>query len=524
MAEATDLIDVEPNPREGPSQGAVQVTPTSIERLQAREISAISKLTEPLNESNWTVWKERMKRVLLLCRVDKYATGSIPRPTEVEAGETWDYNDNYAQVIIVSNISSTEMVHVSQCNTASAMWKSLIAVHEAKGHQTMIAVIQNLLHTIAEENSDINIHLNKLLGYWERIALIDDEDFRISDPMFKVIVSSSLPESWDHFTESYVSGRKGIVENDPKKNIRSQEFIGILKEEYLRRKVRANNVGSTNQVIAPRRFKPSTKRIPSRRSNMFCTYCKRDNHNVQDCRVLKRQMKCEHCKKKGHQKKDCWEIVGKPNKRRAEEDQGESNKRQCMNEAAMNVEVNAKEIITFGAEEVNAMDVNEGSEDFDVADPNDERVLYYDWLADSATTAHVTNQREVFETYHPATEATVAGVGNSKIKIEGRGTIQLESQCNGQTFILKLEDVLYIPTNRNSFLSLGRWDDAGGSYSSESGTMLLVKEGKVAAKGIKIRNNLYKLNVRVRKKASNNKTPVTCVVAEENPTWETWHR
>ena len=524
MAEATDLIDVEPNPGEGPSQGAVQVTPTSIERLQAREISAISKLTEPLNESNWTVWKERMKRVLLLCRVDKYATGSIPRPTEVEAGETWDYNDNYAQVIIVSNISSTEMVHVSQCNTASAMWKSLIAVHEAKGHQTMIAVIQNLLHTIAEENSDINIHLNKLLGYWERIALIDDEDFRISDPMFKVIVSSSLPESWDHFTESYVSGRKGIVENDPKKNIRSQEFIGILKEEYLRRKVRANNVGSTNQVIAPRRFKPSTKRIPSGRSNMFCTYCKRDNHNVQDCRVLKRQMKCEHCKKKGHQKKDCWEIVGKPNKRRAEEDQGESNKRQRTNEAAMNVEVNAEEIITFGAEEVNVMDINEGSEDFDVADPNDKHVLYYDWLADSATTAHVTNQREVFETYHPATEATVAGVGNSKIKIEGRGTIQLESQCNGQTFILKLEDVLYIPTNRNSFLSLGRWDDAGGSYSSESGTMLLVKEGKVAAKGIKIRNNLYKLNVRVRKKASNNKTPVTCVVAEENPTWETWHR
>src|SRR6202453_456623 len=108
----------------------------------------------------------------------------------------------------------------------------------------------------------------------------------------------------------------------------------------------------------------------------------------------------------------------------------------------MNVEVNAKEIITFGAEEVNAMDVNEGSKDFDVADPNDERVLYYDWLADSATTAHVTNQREVFETYHPATEATVAGVGNSKIKIEGRGTIQLESQCNGQMFILKLAAVL----------------------------------------------------------------------------------
>lgn len=98
------------------------------------------------------------------------------------------------------------MVHVSQSTTASEMWKSLVAVHEAKGHQTMIAVICNLLHTIAEEHMDINKHLNKLLGYWECIALIDDEDFQISDAMFKVIISLSLPRSWDNFTESYVAG------------------------------------------------------------------------------------------------------------------------------------------------------------------------------------------------------------------------------------------------------------------------------------------------------------------------------
>jgi hypothetical protein len=113
---------------------------------------------------------------------------------DTTSGEIWEYNNNYAQVNITRNITSLRMVHMSQYNTAGNMWKSLITVHKVKDHQTMIAVIQNLLHTIAEENTDINKHLNTLLGYWELlIVLINDNNFHISDPMFKVIISSLLP-------------------------------------------------------------------------------------------------------------------------------------------------------------------------------------------------------------------------------------------------------------------------------------------------------------------------------------------
>jgi hypothetical protein len=240
---------------QGSSQGAALASAMSIEKLQAQEILTIAKLNKQLNDTNWTVWKERMGCVFRLCRVEKYAVGTIPKPADTASAEIWEYNNNYTQVIITSNITSTQMIHVSQYNMSGNMWKSLIAVHEAKGHQTMIAVIQNLLHTIAGENADINEHLNTLLGYWECIVLIDNDNFHISDPMFKVIISSSLPQSWDHFMESYISGgRKGMVKNNPKKLIRSQEFIGILKEENLRRKISANNTESANQVIVPRCF------------------------------------------------------------------------------------------------------------------------------------------------------------------------------------------------------------------------------------------------------------------------------
>jgi hypothetical protein len=145
--------------------------------------------------------------------------GTILQPADAAGREIWDYNDNYMQVIIVTNVSPSEMVHVSQHNTTTEMWNSLVAVHEVKGHQTMIAVICNLLHTIAEEHTDINEHLNKLLGYWECIILMDNEDFCISDAMFKVIILSLLPRSWDNFTKSFVTSRKGMVENDLKKLI-----------------------------------------------------------------------------------------------------------------------------------------------------------------------------------------------------------------------------------------------------------------------------------------------------------------
>ena len=140
--------------------GGPDANESSINKVSAREGSAIIKLSEPLNETNWMAWRERMKRVLRLCSVESYAEGKIPQPSDAKSAEDWKFNDNYAQVIIMNNITSTEMVHVSQCMTAKAMWDSLEAVHESKGHQTIVSIIRNLFHTKADEESNIGEHLN----------------------------------------------------------------------------------------------------------------------------------------------------------------------------------------------------------------------------------------------------------------------------------------------------------------------------------------------------------------------------
>lgn len=110
---------------------------------------------------------------------------------------------------------------------------------------------------------------------------------------------------------------------------------------------------------------------------------------------------------------------------------------------------------------------------------NDKCLILYDWLADSTTTSHVTHQCEAFTTYTPMGNAAITGVGGDT-KIAGRGTIELISKCNGQDFVLILEDILHVPSTQNNLILLGRWDAAGEQYTGGGGVITLTtKDGKL---------------------------------------------
>jgi hypothetical protein len=88
---------------------------TLIDKVKAGAPS-ITKLTEPLSENNWIAWHEHMKHVLRYCHMEEYITGTIYHPEDdkdVISTENWDYNNNYAQMMIVNNITSMEMVHIN---------------------------------------------------------------------------------------------------------------------------------------------------------------------------------------------------------------------------------------------------------------------------------------------------------------------------------------------------------------------------------------------------------------------------
>ena len=70
--------------------------------------------------------------------------------------------------------------------------------------------------------------------------MLDNENFFIPDTQFKALLASSLPPSWDTFTDPYAASRSSLTATiNAKETVPTQEFIGILKEEYLRRKSRS---------------------------------------------------------------------------------------------------------------------------------------------------------------------------------------------------------------------------------------------------------------------------------------------
>jgi hypothetical protein len=355
-----------------------------------------------------------------------------------------------------------------------------------------------------------------------------------------------LPLAWDTFTEPYISRRKGDAIQDPKQAMTSAQFIGILKEEYDQCTVRAqgpeSTSGQTTNLSMPMPGnlasriggRPQNAAGPSHGQNannntrMYCCQCGLNNHNTNTCRFLgaRSSIYCDNCEKYGHKMDKCWRRDGNNALRRKRKcgnsgdgGSGKGKKKakaeranaatEESNVAATNIEEKAK--LTFVVEEGGVLfDETEvgqysGFDDYDPLSGNDYRLLWYDWVADSATMSHIYNAHEAFAEYSPADGITVAGVGNTKMSVTGHGMVKLRSRCKGQEYNLRLENVLHIPSNRNNLLALGRWEKNSQTYTGKNGILMLNDaKGKAIAKGKHIENNLYKMQFQPRDKIKTN--------------------
>jgi hypothetical protein len=281
----------------------------SIVRAKANENTGITKLNDHLTDTNYNTWKGQMMLTLEICGVEKYAMDTKEKP-DVEANHqgshNWEFNDRYAQGLIINNVTQGVKHHISTCQTAKDMWSSLAAIFELKAHLTLHAYKRNLESLKADEDTDIIKHLNELKIYWERINSSPNREHHISDFNFKLTIGDPSPSSWDNFTDPYIN----ITTDDPvteytdhRKLVSSQQFMGIIKEEYLchvRRKAEAQDSNNyTNIHITSQSHNGS----PSKAKG--CKHCGRSNHITEDCHWLG-SSKCGTCSRFGHESANCY--------------------------------------------------------------------------------------------------------------------------------------------------------------------------------------------------------------------------
>jgi hypothetical protein len=81
--------------------------------------------------------------------------------------------------------------------------------------------------------------------------------------------------------------------------------------------------------------------------------------------------------------------------------------------------------------------------------------------------------------------------------VKGCGTVQLQSLYKGCIIILELTNVLYVLENQHNLLLLSWWDQDRHCYTGYQGQLtLFTKEGRGVVCGIKIMNNLYKMQLK----------------------------
>ena len=224
-----------PNPGEGVPAGLY---------MQKRFLSAISsfKTPEPLNDDNWVSWKGQIWPMLELNEVWTHCEGpSIAPPPDNEHRKEWDTAEWVAHILISNNLSGPQFVHVTQATTIKQMWENLKSVHEHKGKQSITALRRTLYQTWAKDGDNIIAHLTKMCQLQGQLHLMGSH---VPDEDFTNWLVSSLPQSWDLFTTSYLGSQTG------EKALTSQQFIAIIRNEYNWRKAATGDVETVTTEAA----------------------------------------------------------------------------------------------------------------------------------------------------------------------------------------------------------------------------------------------------------------------------------
>ena len=183
----------------------------------------------------------------------------------------------------------------------------------------------------------------------------------VSDDKFIILLITSLPESWDQFMMAYLGA------NGNNTTATSHELVLIITEENCRWQEKGTRVESAMLSWA-RNHREQTHGI---------------SHSL--------DVECYNCHKKGHTRDNCWSKgggkEGQGPRTKMKAGWGHGQRKDCANQAQANEDL--KDSAYHVQDSVNT--VSQFSTSF----------TWDDWLVDSATTSHISNERQTFVDFTP---------------------------------------------------------------------------------------------------------------------------
>ena len=290
-------------------------SPPVIPRVRtANTGTQVSEMKETLDTrfGNWTSWSCQMYYHFNLTNVRGYIEGTIAHPDEnayLKEANEWHDGDTYAMAMITAHLSADLVTHTNGCEDAQSMWESLKAMFDTTSLLVDTEQLRTIFENITTEGSDILAHLTRLKLVWDRMHLYSHNYRLMSDVLYKRVIAATLPRSWDQFTKPFVQGCVDEYAKGPTRNINSQHFIGLIKQEYEANVARTRKDKGERLTLENRISDANSQSKRNARGKRCCDHCGREGHWAHKCRFIGTP-KCDICNKLGHESDKCWSKPG----------------------------------------------------------------------------------------------------------------------------------------------------------------------------------------------------------------------
>ena len=175
--------------------------------------------------SNFTMWKERMKDVL----INKGLSEPLKERAEGD-GYTqaqWELLDAKAMATIRLHLAESVFFTIIGKTTTKELWDSLCSAWESKSASNKVFLMKKLMKLNMKEGSTVSGHLNEFNSLFSQLTSQGFSEF--DDELKSIFLLCSLPSSWDIFCTA-------ISNSAPNGKLVFNDVTNALLTEEIRRK------------------------------------------------------------------------------------------------------------------------------------------------------------------------------------------------------------------------------------------------------------------------------------------------
>lgn len=394
-----------------------------------------------------------------------------PKDRTSDAWKQWKRKESEAKYCISATLDDRLIKHVLTCKNSKEMWNTLCGLFEKRSAARIMMLQKRILNFKLEAGIKVSDYVAEAKNLAHQLQIAGEA---VSDEMLQTIILNGLPLSkYKSFVLSW-NGREN-----------TSRSLQKLEEELISAEEIMKTEDEEVEALAVATMKKSSHKKTTKEG------MEKNKHN-------KFSGKCYFCEKIGHKKENCRKFAESKNKTKS------TDKKKIK---AQSSEHSADQDDGLFFARASTAETN--------VVPNEEM-----WLADSGASFHMSFDKSIFEKLEKSEHKSVLLGDNRKLKVFGKGDVQILVLQNGKWIPWKLTNVLCVPELRNNLFSYSACTSHGYEIISSQDNIKIVKNKEVKASGTRYRN-LYKMHFKNYRDAEVNSTQNEIETKIEN--LRIWH-